>query len=117
MKKLLLLSLMLIISVACSGPQGPTKAEIWNSRIGTYSYAEAVGEFGPPDNKETLGDGVVVAAWISMKKNRSTTTPVKNLYTGKTMYYRSSGGGIKTKKTILTFGEDKKLKAWKFRVD
>ena len=67
MNKLFLL-FSLIALIGCAGPAGPTKAEIWNARIGTYTYAEAVGEFGPPDNKETLDEDVLVASWVTTKK-------------------------------------------------
>ena len=36
----------------------------WKARVGTYSYDDAVKEFGPPDKKETLSDGTIVSEWI-----------------------------------------------------
>ncbi len=36
----------------------------WKTRVGTYSYDDAVKEFGPPDKKETLSDGTIVSEWI-----------------------------------------------------
>jgi hypothetical protein len=37
----------------------------WNSRVGQYSYDQAVKDFGPPDKQARLTDGQVVAEWIS----------------------------------------------------
>lgn len=36
----------------------------WGSRIGSYSYDEAVLELGPPDKQARLTDGTLVADWI-----------------------------------------------------
>ncbi|HTH46957.1 MAG TPA: hypothetical protein VMB21_05560 [Candidatus Limnocylindria bacterium] len=36
----------------------------WPSRIGTYTYDDSVRELGPPDKKETLSDGTLVAEWL-----------------------------------------------------
>jgi hypothetical protein len=37
----------------------------WNSRMGSYTYDEAVAELGVPDRKETLTDGSIVAEWLN----------------------------------------------------
>ena len=113
----ILISFVAVVLVGCAGPSGPTKAELWDAKIGTYTYAEAVGEYGPPDNKETLDGGVLVASWVSTRRSESKSRPVKNLYTGEVMYHRTTGGGVKVKKTILTFDADKKLQAWRLRTD
>ena len=39
----------------------------WNSRIGTYSFDQAVLEMGPPDKVATLGDGAKVAEWLTSR--------------------------------------------------
>lgn len=39
----------------------------WNSRIGNYSYDQAVLEFGPPDRMATLTDGTKVVEWLSFR--------------------------------------------------
>ena len=36
----------------------------WSSRIGTYTYEQAVVELGPPDKHATLSDGTLVAEWL-----------------------------------------------------
>ena len=37
----------------------------WQSRIGTYTYDQAVVDFGPPDKAAKLSDGRTVADWVS----------------------------------------------------
>ena len=36
----------------------------WNSRVGSYTYDQAVAEFGPPNTQDKLADGQVVAEWV-----------------------------------------------------
>lgn len=37
----------------------------WNSRLGTYTFDQAVVELGPPDKSANLTDGTVVAEWMT----------------------------------------------------
>ena len=37
----------------------------WNSRVGVYTYDQAVIELGPPDKMATLSDGAIVAEWMT----------------------------------------------------
>jgi hypothetical protein len=39
----------------------------WTSRIGAYTYDQAVMELGPPKNVETLPDGARVATWLTQR--------------------------------------------------
>jgi hypothetical protein len=39
--------------------------ELWNSRIGHYSYDQAVLELGPPDKMAQLTDGTKVGEWMT----------------------------------------------------
>ena len=39
----------------------------WNSRIGNYTYDQAVIELGPPDKNAKLTDGTVVAEWMTRR--------------------------------------------------
>src|ERR1700690_3094488 len=60
----------------------------WNSRIGTYTYDQAVTDLGPPDKQAKLDDGKTVAEWIT---HRSGGTGL-SIGTG----FFSGGGGIGT---------------------
>ena len=35
----------------------------WTSRVGHYTYSQAVKDYGPPDNSAKLSDGSTVAEW------------------------------------------------------
>ena len=39
----------------------------WNSRMGVYTYDEAVAEYGPPDKSAQLSDKSTVAEWLTRK--------------------------------------------------
>ncbi len=51
----------------------------WNSRIGLYTYDQAVVEMGPPDKSATLSDGTVVAEWMT---RRGTPGGYSDVYAG-----------------------------------
>jgi hypothetical protein len=40
---------------------------VWNSRIGTYHFDQAVLELGPPDKAASLTDGTLVADWLTRR--------------------------------------------------
>lgn len=50
--------MLLLLASGCAGVD-------WESRIGTYTYQDAVREFGPPDQRETLSDGSITASWTT----------------------------------------------------
>jgi hypothetical protein len=39
----------------------------WNSRVGVYTYDQAVVELGPPDRAATLSTGATVAEWLTRR--------------------------------------------------
>ena len=39
----------------------------WNSRVGSYSYDDAIVELGVPDRAATLTDGTTVAEWLQYR--------------------------------------------------
>jgi len=46
----------------------------WNSRIGQYSYDDAITELGVPDREATLSDGSIVAEWLTSRGGAYGTT-------------------------------------------
>ncbi|MEW6158303.1 MAG: hypothetical protein AB1813_12775 [Verrucomicrobiota bacterium] len=58
---MLLLGAILIL-VGCA-----TNKIDWNSRVGTYTFDQAVLELGPPDKIATLTDGTKVAEWLTSR--------------------------------------------------
>ncbi|MGH9578308.1 MAG: hypothetical protein ACRD3R_12790, partial [Terriglobales bacterium] len=43
----------------------------WNTRVGTYTYDQAVLELGPPDKHAQLSDGTTVAEWLAYRGGTS----------------------------------------------
>src|SRR5688572_3810181 len=41
-----------------------TKSVDWSSRVGSFTYDQAILELGPPDKQAKLNDGQTVAEWI-----------------------------------------------------
>lgn len=39
----------------------------WAARVGTYTFDQAVMEFGPPDKQAKLADGTLVAEWQTQR--------------------------------------------------
>lgn len=60
---LTLLCLMLMVTTFTGCATGPRVD--WESRIGHYSYDQAVLELGPPDKLAQLSDGSRVAEWLT----------------------------------------------------
>ncbi|MCS7337574.1 MAG: hypothetical protein NZ739_04965 [Verrucomicrobiae bacterium] len=85
----------------------------WESRIGTYTYDQAVLELGPPDRYAKLTDDTVVAEWVT----RRGTTQVWVNYTYGHGYWWMHPSYVTTSSPErllrLTFGPDGKLKDWK----
>jgi hypothetical protein len=89
----------------------------WNSRLGNYTYDQAVVELGPPDRSAQLTDGSVVAEWLTM---RGYSGGAVYHYGGP--YYRWSPGPMiyhyadppaPDRFLRLVFGPDGKLASWK----
>jgi hypothetical protein len=88
----------------------------WNSRIGNYTFDQAVVDLGPPDKSATLTDGTQVAEWVT-RRNQSTSFSVF----GGSGYYGGGpgvsvgtgvGGAPPDRRLQLTFGKDGKLTSW-----
>jgi len=103
--------LLLLAWVGCA-----TYKAAWNSRIGTYTYDQAVSELGPPDKGAKLTDGTTVAEWLTRRGYSGGSVGFMYGY-GYPYYYHpwyhyyeppSPDYFIR-----LTFGPDGKLQAWK----
>src|SRR4051812_24191771 len=53
---------ILIIALAFTGCA--TQKVNWQSRVGNYTFDQAVQDYGPPDKTAKLADGSTVADWI-----------------------------------------------------
>ena len=106
---LLLLGLLL----GCSTPRVD-----WNSRVGIYSYDQAVVDFGPPDKYATLQDGTIVAEWLLRRGYAYARGPYAYGYSpwgyGYGPYYSGYVDSYSPDYYLrLTFGPDSRLRAWK----
>jgi hypothetical protein len=106
--------LFALAAVLLSGCQ--TNKVDWNSRIGNYTFTQAVLDMGPPNKQARLEDGTVVAEWETQRGYAITT--YAGGYYGRYGYY---GGFVPAPVTTmspsyflrLTFGPDGRLTAWK----
>ncbi|HOB31431.1 MAG TPA: hypothetical protein PKH32_00980 [Verrucomicrobiota bacterium] len=86
----------------------------WESRIGTYTYDQAVLELGPPENEAKLQDGTIVADWL-WRRGYVHAYPA---YYGAHPYWYADPvvyGYVQSPDRYLrlTFGPDRLLRDWK----
>ena len=85
----------------------------WNARVGSYTFDQAVTEFGPPDKQAKLSDGRLVAEWISRYYSSSSVAVGTGFYG-----YPGGVGFVQTtpsyyeSKLRLTFATNNVLAAW-----
>lgn len=104
------LALLALLVAGCS----TTPRIDWNSRVGSYTFDQAVTELGPPDKQAKLSDGSTVAEWITGRSGGGAFS------VGTGVYGRSTGVGVS--QTVgtggaqrvlrLVFDKDGKLKSW-----
>jgi hypothetical protein len=87
----------------------------WASRIGIYTYDNAVVELGPPDKEAKLQDGTVVAEWLTSRGGRF-AYPAHGFY-GDPIWYATPAAPTYVDAPDyflrLTFDPEGKLQAWK----
>lgn len=94
-----------------------TKKADWNSRVGSYTFDQAVAEMGPPDKQAKLSDGKTVAEWIARRSGGGMSIGV-----GGGSYGSHTGMGVGVSQSVgsggserglrLVFGTDGKLTSW-----
>ncbi|HWI59894.1 MAG TPA: hypothetical protein VNZ22_21875 [Bacillota bacterium] len=89
----------------------------WKSRIGNYTYDQAVLELGPPDKYAKLNDGTAVAEWLTRHSYTYASSPfAAGMYPG---WYGPPYAGYADVYTSpsyylrLIFSPDGRLTAWK----
>jgi hypothetical protein len=104
------LALATALMVGCK----TTKPVDWNTRVGTYSFDQAVTELGPPDKQTTLSDGKLVAQWITHRNGGTSFGVGTGFYTGGVGVGvgQSVGSGYRDRILTLTFGANSVLAAW-----
>lgn len=109
----LLLAVSLMLS-ACK----TTPPIDWNSRVGNYTYDQAVTELGPPDKYARLSDGLTVAEWITGRRGNSSISIGTGFISGGSHSAtgvgvgQTMGGGYSDMILRLTFGVDNRLLTW-----
>ncbi len=86
----------------------------WNTRIGTFTFDQAVTELGPPDKQAKLSSGQTVAEWISRYNTGSSVTVGTGFYgyPGGVGYVQSIGPNTYESKLRLTFATNNVLAKW-----
>jgi len=107
---LTILSLAAALIVGCS----TTKPIDWNSRIGSYTFDQAVSELGPPDKQTTLSDGKLVAQWVTHSNGGSSFSVGTGFYTGGVGVGvgHTTGSAYPDRILTLTFGTNQVLTAF-----
>jgi hypothetical protein len=87
----------------------------WSKRIGTYTYDQAIMELGPPEKQGKLADGTIVADWLMTRGYYYASPGVYGYYPAYGGYYPGYADAYRTPDSFLrlTFGPDRKLRAWK----
>jgi len=104
---------VLAIAIAIGGCA--TQHISWQTRIGNYTYDDAVREWGPPDKESPLNDGTLIADWI-VREGHTVMAPQPYLLPPDNMgapqpTFNSSY--VPTYFMRLVFGPDKRLKEYK----
>ncbi len=85
----------------------------WNSRVGNYTYNQALIELGSPDKETKLSDGKTVDQWITLHGSNG---PLNGgAYAGTSDGMAAGQPFVQTYKDHaleLTFGPDGKLVSW-----
>ena len=112
-----LVSVALLLSGCASSKSNIARID-WNSRLGHYTFDEAITEIGPPEKSATLSDGSLVAEWFVKQKAGSSVSFGVGSYGGG----YGSGTSVGVGQTVgnigggaeflrLTFGADGQLRA------
>jgi hypothetical protein len=105
--------LLLFLGVTFSACKSTPKVD-WNSRVGNFTYDQAVAELGPPDKSAKLTDGNTVADWIKHSGGGMSFGVGTGFYGSHSAVGvgQSVGTGYADKVLRLTFGPDHKLVSW-----
>ncbi len=114
--KVLLFAILPLAAALFTGCKSTPPVD-WNSRVGSYTYDQAVTDLGPPDKQTKLSDGKTVAEWITHHHGDSGLSIGTGFYSGGggggmgVGVGQSVGSGQPDKILTLTFGPDNKLMA------
>ena len=85
----------------------------WNSRVGHFTFDQAVTELGPPDKQAKTPDGKTVAEWTASRNGGASSNPGNTASGGHgAAADQSVGSADQLKITRLTFDAAGKLVSW-----
>jgi hypothetical protein len=86
----------------------------WNSRVGSYTFDQAVIELGPPDKQARLSDGKTVAQWVTHREGGTSFSVGTGFAGGNTGFGvgQTVGTDYGDRILTLTFGTNNVLAAW-----
>jgi hypothetical protein len=113
LRLLCLLALILTVLLPAGCASKPPKVD-WNTRVGNFTFDQAVTELGPPDRQATLTDGKKVAEWVVGRTGGGGLSLGLGTFTGHTGVGVSQtlGTGARDKILRLTFGPNGQLLNW-----
>ncbi len=112
-----LLAVLLLVAALFAGCKSTPPVD-WSSRVGTYTFDQAVTDLGPPDKQAKLTDGQTIAEWITHRSNGGGLSIGTGFFSGGggsgmgVGVGQSVGSGSKDKTLKLTFGTNNVLAAW-----
>lgn len=83
----------------------------WDSRVGHYTYAQAINELGPPNRQARLSSGATQAKWF-VPTVGTIGTPVNNLNNGFGVGPNPKPGNFSDRYLQLTFDSNNVLTNW-----
>jgi len=105
--------LLALTGLLLGGCASKPKAD-WDSRVGNFTYDQAVVELGPPDRESKLSDGKRVVEWVVGRSRSGGLSLGFGSYSGPVGVgvSQSVGPGPRDKILRLTFNPDGKLESW-----
>jgi len=110
----IVLSLIIaVMGLTFAGCKSTPKVD-WNSRVGNFTFDQAVTELGPPDKATKLTDGSTVADWVKRSSGGVSFGVGTGFSSGHSAVGvgQSVGSNFPDKVLRLTFGPDNKLVRW-----
>ncbi|MSU59083.1 MAG: hypothetical protein EXS35_13100 [Pedosphaera sp.] len=108
-----LCGVLALLTLLLAGCKSTPKVD-WNSRVGSYTFDQAVTELGPPDKQAKTSDGKTVAEWISRRSGGGSFSIGTGFYGSHSAVGlgTTTGTGHPDRVLRLTFGPDGKLLYW-----
>jgi hypothetical protein len=107
------LPVILILAVAFLTGCATTPPVDWNTRIGNYTYTQAVADLGPPARQAKLSDGKLVCKWFIQPQAGPRFNSGMSAYGNNAFGAdQTIGSGFNNQMVQLTFDSNSKLIAW-----